>query len=150
MLCFTYVTGVYTFRHAILTTHACFDAFSSHPTIAPVLVLGFVLVFVGVPSLSPCPCPPLQASRVFCVSSDVPLISFPQWFSDAPPSLCRSPHLVFWWCLFLSYFLFLFSTLRFVSILDFLHRYRPRVRVVRVTGRTMCDAYFIKNREKVR
>eukprot|EP00752_Nemacystus_decipiens_P006914 g6208.t1 len=28
-------------------------------------------------------------------------------------------------------------------------KYRPRVRVVRVTGRTMCDAYFIKNREKV-
>ncbi|CBN75132.1 conserved unknown protein [Ectocarpus siliculosus] len=28
-------------------------------------------------------------------------------------------------------------------------KYRPRVRVVRVTGRTMCDAYFAKNREKV-
>lgn len=32
----------------------------------------------------------------------------------------------------------------------FNERYRPRVRVVRVTGRSMCDAYFLKNREKVR
>ncbi|CAM9948185.1 unnamed protein product [Ascophyllum nodosum] len=28
-------------------------------------------------------------------------------------------------------------------------KYRPRVRLVRVTGRSMCDAYFLKNREKV-